>query len=295
MKNISLELYRTFWAAGKTGSLTKAAALLYVTQPSVSFALKSLEEQLGAILCIRSQKGVALTAEGQVLFEEIDQALGHIETAERKVHSLLNLESGRISISAGDTVCNYFLMPLISAFTEKYPSVRFEITNRTSPETLELVCTRKAEIGFVNICPDGSVFKKSKCIALTHVLIGGTRFAPLADTTLPLSALAEYPLVMLERKSSGRVMIDHYCESIGVVPAPVFELGSVDLMISFVQNNHGLAFIHEELCGHLIDGKTLFRIQTEPTLPQSELLMIELNNMPISHAASHFKRFIMEQ
>jgi len=294
VKNISLELYRTFWMVGQTGNLTKAASMLYITQPSVSFALKSLEEQLGAVLCTRSQKGVALTAEGQVLFDEIDKAFQSIEIAERKVNSLLNLESGRVSISAGDTVCNYYLMPLITAFTQKHPQVKIQITNRTSPETLELIRTRKAEIGFVNMKSDQNIFVSSKCMDLTPVLIGGSKFSHLAAQPLPLSNLADYPLIMLERKSNGRLQMDGFFESLTIALGPIFELGNIDLMINFVRNNHGLAFVHRELCGHLLDGKMLFPIATSPNLPQQELTMIELKDVPISNAAYHFKRFVLD-
>ena len=176
MKNISLELYRTFWAVGKTLNMTNAAKLLYVSQPSVSLALKSLEEQLGALLCIRGQKGVILTAEGQALFEELDFAFARIEIGERKLQSLLNLDSGNVSISASDTVCNYYLMPFITSFCEKHPEIHIEITNRTSFETLELVQQRKVELGFVNLPINDKDLKVSKCMDLNNVLIAGIKY-----------------------------------------------------------------------------------------------------------------------
>jgi len=294
MKNISLELYRTFWAVGKTLNITKAARLLFITQPGVSLALKSLEEQLNTPLCVRSSKGVTLTAEGQVLFEEIDKAFLHIETAERKVDSLLNLDSGFVSISAGDTVCNYFLMPLLTAFSEKHPEVRIEITNRTSLETADLVCQRKAELGFVNMKINDERLRISPCMDITNVLVAGKKYSHLAQKPLPLSELSRFPVIMLERKSSSRLQMDEYLEAFGITPDPVFELGSIELMINFVRNNHGLSFIPFELCGHLIDGETLFRVDTDPGLPQALLAMIELKNIPVSHAAYQFKKFVLE-
>ena len=295
MTNVSLELYRTFWAIGTAGSLTKAAAMLFVTQPSVSSALKSLETQLGTALCVRSQKGVILTAEGQVLFDELNAAMDHIDVAERKLGSLLKLESGRISLSAGDTVCNYFLMPLISVFKDNNPSVKFEITNRTSPETLEIIRARKAEIGFVNILPrpDENIFHVTDCLSLTNILIGGSKYAYLAEKTFQLRELSDYPLIMLERKSSGRIQLDAYLESLGIEANPIFELGSVDLMMNFVSNNYGLAFIHDEINGCRIDGKTLFRIGTTPETPLQKLSMIELKSVPISHASRQFKKYVL--
>lgn len=293
MKNISLELYRTFWAIGKTLNMTNAAKFLFVSQPSVSLSLKSLEKQLGAVLCIRGQKGVTLTAKGQALFEELDLAFARIEIGERKLQSLLNLDSGNVSISASDTVCNYFLMPFITAFCEKHPAVHIEITNRTSFETVELVQQRKAELGFVNLPVNDKDLKVSKCMDLTHVLIAGSKYARLQDSPMNLKELEKLPMIMLERKSNSRLQLDKFLEVAGIRLVPILELGSIDLIISFVRNNHGFAFIPFELCGRLIDNHTLFQVKTTPTVPQNELAMIELKNIPISHAAYHFKRFIL--
>ncbi len=293
MKNISLELYRTFWAVGKTLNMTNAAKLLYVSQPSVSLALKSLEEQLGVLLCIRGQKGVILTAEGQALFEELDFAFARIEIGERKLQSLLNLDSGNVSISASDTVCNYYLMPFITSFCEKHPEIHIEITNRTSFETLELVQQRKVELGFVNLPINDKDLKVSKCMDLNNVLIAGIKYSYLRDKPLNLNELEDLPMIMLERKSNSRLHMDKYFDELGIHPVPILELGSIDLIINFVKNNHGLAFVPLELCGHLIDNTSLFQIKIKPAIPQNELAMIELKNIPISHAAYHFKKFIL--
>lgn len=294
MKNISLELYRIFWAAAKTGSMTGAAKMLYVSQPDVSLSLKSLEKQIGAALCLRSQKGIMLTAEGKVLFEELDRAFSHIEIGERKLQSLLNLDSGNVSISASDTVCSYFLMPLITSFCREHPAVHIEITNRTSFETAELVRRRKAELGFVNLGLKETDFQYSKCMDLTHVLIAGGKYAFLAQKTLRLEELARYPVIMLERKSSGRRQMDEFFQASGIRLTPFLELGSIDLMIRFVRNNHGLAFVPLELCGGFFDSISLFEVKTSPAIPKNELAMIELKNIPVSHAAAHFKNFVQK-
>ncbi|MGG4147660.1 LysR family transcriptional regulator, partial [Paenibacillus algorifonticola] len=66
------ELYKVFYWAAKTGSLTKAANALYLTQPSVSHAIKQLENSFGITLFYRNSKGVALTQEGTILYSYIE-------------------------------------------------------------------------------------------------------------------------------------------------------------------------------------------------------------------------------
>ncbi|HML48977.1 MAG TPA: LysR family transcriptional regulator [Clostridia bacterium] len=293
MGAVSYELYRTFWAIGKTGSVTKAAELLHVTQPNVSQALKSLEAQVGGILCERSKKGVTLTPEGRALFEALDQAVGHIEKGERQLESLLNLNSGLVSISASDTVCNYHLLPRLRAFLEAHPNIRLEVTNRTSLETLELVRSQRVDLGFVNDPPPDPDLAYTHCLDLTEVLVAGTRYRGLAGAPRSLAECLAYPLILLERKSVSRLFLDRQLQERGLAARPILELGSLDLIISFARNNFGLAFIPYELCGHLIDGETLFQVPLQERLPPRALAMVELKGRVLSHATRAFQNHVL--
>ncbi len=294
MKGISLELYRVFWEIGKTGNLTRAAEKLYVSQPNISVALKTLENQLQATLCIRTKKGVTLTQEGEVLFNELEKAFSHIRLAETKIEKLVHLESGRISISAGDTICNYYLLPYITRFTRQYPGIRLEITNRTSRETVALLKTGQVDIGFINLPYVDKLLSTTVCCKIHDVLVGGSRYKELAQTEISIFELSQYPLVMLERKSNSRLCIDHFFEQKGIVLSPVLELGSLDLVLSFVKNNMGLAFIPMELCGQFIDQDTIFPIGLKNPLPARGIGLIELAGATRSRAVEQFKKSLFD-
>lgn len=293
MKGISLELYRVFWEIGKAGNLTRAAERLFVTQPNISTALKTLEEQLHATLCVRTKKGITLTYEGKVLFDELEKAFAHIVLAETKIEKLVHLESGLISISASDTICSYYLLPYITRFTKQYPGIRLEITNRTSLETVELLKGGQADFGFINLPFEDALLSATICSEVHDILIGGAKYKNLAKTSMPFSALSQYPLVMLERKSNSRLCMDRFFGEAGISLSPVLELGSLDLVVGFVRNNMGLAFIPKELCGHFIDNNEIFHIGLEKPLPVRGIGLIELKGSVHSNAAEHFKEMVL--
>ena len=293
MKGNSLERYRIFHEIGRTGNLTRAAENLYVSQPNISTALKALEEQLHTTLCVRTKKGVTLTDEGQVLFDELEEAFLHIGMAETKIEKLVHLESGRISISASDTICNYYLLPYITGFAKKYSGIKLDITNRTSLESVALLKNGEVDFGFINLPFEDNSLSITKCLDVHDILIGGTMYKNLTRDSISFSELSQYPLVMLERKSMSRLWIDEFFKKAGITLSPVLELGSFDLIISFVRNNMGLAFIPMELCGQFIDNAEVYQIKLKNPLPIRGIGLIELKSAAHSNAARKFKSAIL--
>lgn len=293
MKGTSLERYRIFHEIGRTGNLTRAAENLYVSQPNISTALKALEEQLHTTLCIRTKKGITLTYEGQVLFNELEKAFFHIEVAETKIEKLVHLESGIISISASDTICNYYLLPYIADFAKKHSGIKLEITNRTSLETVALLKNGQVDFGFINLPFEDDSLAITKCREIHDILIGGMMYQDLTRDSISFSELSQYPLVMLERKSMSRFCIDDFFNKEGITLSPILELGSLDLIISFVRNNMGLAFIPMELCGQFVDNTEVYQIKLEKPLPVRGIGLIEMKSAVHSNAAEKFKSIIL--
>ena len=218
--NISYELYKSFWAIGRTRNLTHAAELLRVSQPAVSAALKSLELQLGSTLCIRQARGVRLTIEGELLYAELDRAVGHIQAAEEQLRRLQNLSSGTVSISASDTVCSHLLMPIITGFRTAHPGIRISITNQTSAVSIDRVESGQADLAFVNAEVDPERFNAVRCLDMTAVLIGGSDYQALSHEVLDIQELSRYPMILLESISSGRQAMDRFFKAEGVVIEP---------------------------------------------------------------------------
>src|SRR5258708_2004493 len=135
----NLEWYRVFYHTARSGSFSKAAELLYITQPAISYAIKQLESTLGGKLFFRSSKGVTLTAEGEVLYQFIEQAFGFLTKAEQQIAEMHQLLRGEIRIGAGDTLCKHYLLPYLEAFNSSHPDIKIQVTNRTSRETVQLL------------------------------------------------------------------------------------------------------------------------------------------------------------
>ena len=87
----NLNYYRVFYTVANTGNISKAADMLFISQPAISKAISKLEDGLHVKLFLRSSKGVTLTDEGQVLYNHIEKAFSNISQGEdeiRHIHEL---------------------------------------------------------------------------------------------------------------------------------------------------------------------------------------------------------------
>ncbi|RJX38068.1 LysR family transcriptional regulator [Paenibacillus pinisoli] len=284
----NMEWYRVFYWTAKLGSLTRAAEKLHITQPAVSHTLKQLESGLGGQLFFRTARGVTLTAEGEVLLRHIEQAFRAIDSGEKKIAEMHNLEYGEINIGASDSLCKHYLLPYLESFHQQHPGIRVRVTNRTTPETIVLLKEGRIDFGIVNLPAADSSIEIRKSSPLQDCLVGGPAYAALARSPFELASLQDRPLILLEPGGSTRAYLDQYAASHHFRLAPEFELGSLDLLVQFAQRGFGLTFIvRDYVMEELADGR-LIEIPLNPPLPERAIGIATLKGVPLSAASKSF-------
>lgn len=292
--NVSLNSYKIFCTVAKLGNISKASDVLFVTQPSISMAIKSLEEHLGCSLFVRSQKGVKLTKEGEVFYSYLVKAIELIDTAEQKYEELLHLESGEINIGASDSIISGFLLPYLEKYNELYEKINMKVINRTTDETIELIKNGNLDFGFVNLpIIEDEHIDIIKCLSVHDCLVFGTKFKDVFNKKFNIKDIVNYPLIMLKHSSNTRRILDEYVKDYGISLTPSIELDSTDLLIKFAKINLGIAFTIKEFVEPMIDDKTLFQMPLVPPAPNRGIGMVKLKGIPFSHAANAFVQLIL--
>ena len=228
---VNLDLYRVFYTVAKSGSLTRAAEELYISQPAVSRSIKQLETQLGVTLFTRTHRGMVLSAKGgKVIFPEVERALGLLEEAENRILEMNNLATGTIRIGASDTIFEYFLADKIAEFHERFPSVKIELMADFTPDTIEKLKSDKCDVAFVNlpITADSDLKLYGNCMRLNDIFIAGEKYSSLSEKPISLSALKKYPLILMDENTIARRSLNNFLSSVGVSFTPSIEVGSWD-------------------------------------------------------------------
>ena len=288
---VNLDLYRVFYTVAKSGSLTKAAEELYISQPAVSRSIKQLETQLGVSLFTRTHRGMALSAQGgKVIFEEVERALSLLNEAENRIEEMKSSATGVIRIGASDTIFEYFLADKIVEFNERFPAVKFELMADFTPDTIEKLKADKCDVAFVNlpISPDPDLKLYGNCMRLNDVFVVGEKYKELIERTISLNELKNYPLILMDENTVARQSLNSFLSSLGVNLEPSIEVGSWDLMKRLVLRGMGVGVIPREYAEAQLKNGSLFEIKTDTTLPVRSVGMLLSKNAPVSYALHSF-------
>ncbi len=284
--NIDLEYYRIFYHVAKAGSFTQAGEELCISQPAVSQAIKLLETTLGSKLFVRIPKGVKLTPEGEVLYSYVQRGYEYILMGEAKFQKMLDLENGEIRIGASDMTLQFYLLPYLEQFHEKFPSIKVMVTNAPTPETLEFLYEGKIDFGIVS-----EPFEAKPEIEITRIMeiqdifVAGNRFNYLKEQTLSYKALEELPIICLEHNTSSRRYIDEFLKANEVELKPEFELAMSDIIVRFASRNLGIGCVVKDFARDALENGNLFELKFETEIPRRHFCIITGNHNPISTAA----------
>ncbi len=287
---VNLELYRVFYTVAKCGSLTKAADELFISQPAVSQAIKQLESQLGTTLFNRTHRGMELSLHGgKLIFKQVEEALRLLEDAEKKLTELQTTATGIIRIGATDAIFSNILADKIVKFNVKYPGVKIDLITGTTPETLEQLKTNKCDIAFVNMPVDDKDVNLTGTVAhLTDVFVAGKKYENLKQTTINLSDLQEFPLLMIESNTVARKSLTAYTQTLGVKLHPDIEVENWDLMLKFVIRGMGIGCVPREYAMPYLESGELFEVNVTPALPVRGVGVALPKNTPVQYALKEF-------
>ncbi len=241
---VNLEYYRVFYHAAKCGSVTKAAAELSLSQPAVSQSIRQLENVLGMRLFVRSARGLTLTAEGKALYAYAEAGCSQFEAGEKNLLQMKNLEYGEITIGASDMTLRFFLLPYLERFHEKYPGVRFQITNGPTPAAMTLLKEGKIDFAVVSgPLPAQENIRMVPVRGIQDIFVAGPKFAAYAQKEQPLSVLEQLPLITLDKDTSTRRYVQRFLEERNVHIRPEFELSTSDMIVQFALRNLGVGSV----------------------------------------------------
>lgn len=155
---MNLKQLEAFVRVAETKNFSTAAKMLFLTQPTVSAHISSLERELNTCLLVRNTKGVTLSEAGKELYAYAEQML-ELEQKIRERFGLTGRQSGSVLRIAASTIPAQYLLPDIMArFRKEYPEEQLKLFETDSSGVVDMILSHKADVGFT-----GTVLEKGSC------------------------------------------------------------------------------------------------------------------------------------
>jgi DNA-binding transcriptional LysR family regulator len=231
-----------FVAVARTGSISRAADALFVTQPAVTARLQALEKTLGAQLLVRSRQGSRLTDAGRALLPHAQRAMAALAHGREAVQEVLTGGAGRLTIGAAPAVSTYVLPAMLHRFQAGHPGVRLSVRSGHSEEVLEMVLREEVEIGLMRPIQhpeiSATLLYEDEVVLVVH---RGHPFA--AAGHVRMGELAGENLILFDRTSSYHELTSAIVRQAGISPRGRLDVDNIDAAKRMVEQRLGIAML----------------------------------------------------
>lgn len=276
-----------FVSVVELGSLSKAAAVHQIAQPSASSRIRSLERRVGLTLLERTPTGSAPTPAGNLLAGWAESVLQSASELNAGVDALKARKAGRLRVAASLTIAEYLLPPWLEKFLRNRPSESIKLEVANSAVVLERLTKHEADIGFVE-SPVATPHMSEQVVAYDRlVLVVNPRHAWTRRPSITVEELAATPLVLRERGSGTRDALEAALVELGhELPGSALELGSTAAVRAAVSSGQSPTVVSERAVAADIAAGSLVEVAVEKLVVARRLRALWLADRslaPLAH------------
>lgn len=196
---MDLKQLQYFATVAKEGNISKAAKALHISQPPLSIQLKHLEEELGCVLFERGAREVELTEAGLLLYNRALSLLELSAITVQEISDLKNQTAGTLRLGAVSSVGSTLLNAWIVDLNKEYPDIHYEIFEGNTYEQIEQLKNHTIELAIVRSPFSTNDMHVIPLRTEPMMAVGNERFFSSSSDEIPLSALADKPLILYRR------------------------------------------------------------------------------------------------
>jgi DNA-binding transcriptional LysR family regulator len=292
--HITLRQLRIFEAVARHSSVSRAAAELHLTQPAVSMQIKQLEEQIGLPLIDQIGKRLFLTEAGHELRGHAQGIAAKMVDLNAAMDQLRSLERGILRLAVVSTV-NYFLPPLIAAFSEKHPGVRISLTVENREAVLSAVADNRTDLAITGQPPSGVDLVAERFMDNPLVVIAAPSHKLANENDVTGAQLGEEILVVREPGSGTRAAMERYFSELGVEYRPGCEFSTNEAIKQAVQAGLGLGIVPAQTIELELETRRLVVLPALGFPIIRHWYVVHRTDKRLSSAAQEFRALLLAQ
>lgn len=275
-------------------SFSRAAEKMFLSQPSISAYINSLEKELQTQLIYRSTKEFIPTKSGVLFYQ---YARDMLSLRDNSIHSMKNIcdsNAGSIDILASSVPSHHILPQILGSFHKLYPNILFNLQQADSTEVIKGISSYKSEVGFVGARIENSTctYKDFMSERLVMIAPWDERFHNINSENIKEFVYNEY-FIMREEGSGTRLRYEEYLKRLGVDLSRLkvsAQLSNTQNIIDAVANGLGISIVSELAAKHYISQKRITSIEVCPLSKRNFYIVLKKNRIqtPIVDAFVEF-------
>lgn len=296
---MNLKQLEAFVQIADSGSFSKAAKDLFLTQPTISAHISSLEKELNTRIFVRNTKEVRLSDSGKILYDYAKQ----MTVLQKKIEDTFAVREEKaqqcLTIAASTIPAQYLLPGILARFNEKYPNQQFEILESDSAKVVEQVVNNEVDIGFT-----GTVIDKRLCKyipfyqdELVVIAPNTEKYLALKEKNANATWVAEEALIMREAGSGTRKEAEKQLRRIGVNPTRlnvIASMESTEAIKRAVSSGMGISVMSKLAVEEEILKGSLLAVPLSADDMRRDINVIYNRNLQLSRPSERFIKVVKE-
>lgn len=247
---MDLKRIRTFVAVADHGTVSRASAVLGITQPALSRQVADLSGELGLDLFRRAGRGLVLTSEGEQLLGSCRAVLACADSLAERVRRFAKGDTGILRVAAAPQTIENVLPAFLSRYARRYPGVQVKLIEAVAFDHLDLLQRGAVQIA-INVVQDGD--RRFAAHPLPPLEVLAVSAKPLA-ATVDIRTLAQRPLLLPKAGFASRRLFDAACRLERIEPHIVIESDSPGTLLALARAGNGIALVPSTV---LVEGRRL--------------------------------------
>jgi DNA-binding transcriptional LysR family regulator len=287
-----------FTKVAELKSFSKAAQEMYLTQPTVSQHISSLENYLGIKLLDRLGKEVALTKAGEILYPYAKQMTALRGEAQQALDHFMGKKTGHLVLGASTIPGEYILPPLLGQFKTLYPEIRITLRIGDTEKIVGELLNGTIELGVTGAKITHTRIKYSSFVEDELIVVVPKGHRWWQKKSIDVQELADEPFIMREEGSGTRISMEKRLHKLGVSSDDlkiIAEVGSTTAVKQAIKANLGTSLISERAVEEEIRLKLLKKIPIKKVRFNRTFFIIQDKKRTASPLCKALIQFLSEQ
>ena len=283
-----------FVAVVDYGSFSEAARKLYLTQPTISAHVRSLEEELHTKLILRTTKKTTITTRGYQLY---DSAVRMLEIRNNLLENFTGVQKHMIDLAASTIPSSYLLPEILAAFGKTHPDIYFHSIQADSAESINRVLDGTVDLALVgqNTRDETCVFLpfcQDKLVIATPIT---NHYLSLQNKTVTFEDFIKDPIIIREKGSGTKKEMDLFLEQIGVTPSDlnvIARMNDLEGIKKSIVNGLGISILSARSAIDLQKTKQILLFPLEESAHKRTFYIVYSKNRILKPHVRQFIQFV---